>query len=233
MQRASIGALCTCLALGLATLVGVGCAEGTDPDAVGESELLNLPFEAGDEKGLVLPPSAPPANDASADATTDAATKADGGTEAGTDAGPPTNTCPTTNTCAAATNLGQVNGDSGQDVQTAQGTGSQWFTVRVNEDDHDIFGVAQEIRVELQSPVGTNFDLYVYRAAGSSGQECSAVTASSVSTGGFDTVSNSWGESSLSNGNDDSRTVTIEVRHVSGTCTTTAPWTLTVRGDVL
>ena len=47
------------LALGVAALVG--CANGTDPDGFQESELLNLPFEAGDENSIVLPPPSKPA----------------------------------------------------------------------------------------------------------------------------------------------------------------------------
>jgi hypothetical protein len=141
--------------------------------------------------------------------------------------------CTSPNTCAAATDLASVSGDTGAGTKTFQGSTSQWFKVRVTEDDSDVFGTELQMRAELQSPAGTNFDLYVYRAGGGSGQECSAVTTSSTSAAGFDSASTSWGEGTISNGNDDGRTITVEVRHVSGTCAAASKWTLTVRGNTL
>ena len=48
----------------------------------------------------------------------------------------------------------------------------------------------------------------------------------------FDSAHAQWGETgTFSNGADDSRTVTVEVRWVSGTCSPTAKWSLTVRGN--
>lgn len=115
-------------------------------------------------------------------------------------------------------------------MKTAQGSGSQWFKVRVSEDDSDVFGVSLLMKAELTSPPGTNFDVFLYLAGGTSGQSCSGVSQSSTSTGP-DTAKLEWGEGTISNGSDDDRTVTVEVRWVSGTCSPTAKWSLTVRGN--
>ena len=220
------------MSLGLAAIVG--CAVGTDPGGVSEAELLNLPREAGDENSIVLPPPSKPSGDSGAGpGTPDAAALPDA--DVAPDAGPgPTVSCASPNTCPAATDLGSVSGDTGADVKTFQGSGSQWLKIRVTENDHQPFGVEMHMKAELQSPTGTNFDLFVYRAGSGTGEECAAVTVSSASAGGFDTASTNWGESGLlSNAGSDDRTITIEVRHVSGTCAPAAPWTLTVRGDML
>ena len=223
------------MSLGVAALVG--CAVGTDPDGIGtESDLTKVTVEAGDENSVVLPPPSKPDAGAGEDTGTgdpDAGTKADAAPDGGGNDGGTTATCASPNTCPAATDLGSVSGDTGADTKTFQGSGSQWFKVRVTENDSNLFGVELQMRAELQSPAGTNFDLFVYRAGGGSGQECSAVTTSSTSTGGFDSASTSWGEGTLSNGSNDDRTVTVEVRHVSGTCAAASKWTLTVRGDTL
>lgn len=223
------------ISLGVAALVG--CAVGTSPDgATGESGLTNLASEAGDENSVRLPSPSPPGEDAGADSggTGDAGAKADAAPDSGApDSGTGGGVCTSPNICTGATDLGSASGDTGADTKTAQGSGSQWFKVRVTENDNGIFGVPERIKVDLQSPTGTNFDLFVYVAGGLNGQECSAVTTSSTSTGGYDTASTSWGESAsgFSNGVDDSRTVTVEVRHISGTCAPTAKWTLTFHGN--
>ena len=45
---------------------------------------------------------------------------------------------------------------------------------------------------------------------------------------GLDVALTNWDEQK---GDDDSRWVTVEVRHVSGTCQPSAPWTLTLSGN--
>jgi hypothetical protein len=230
----------------------VGCAVGSDPETEGTSELATLPVEAGkgdDEASVKLPPKTKSDDDAGNEddggrggggggggGGMDAG-GGGGGKDAGTDAGGGGGgggggaACASPNTCAGATDLGSISGDTGADTKTAQGSGSQWFKVRVTEDDSSIFAVPLIAKAELTSPPGTNFDVYVYVAGSSSGQECSAVSASSTTTG-FDSAKVEFGESgTFSNGVDDSRTVTVEVRWVSGACSPGAKWSLTVRGD--
>jgi hypothetical protein len=231
MHRAS---LWSGLIVSLGVAAVVGCATGTDADGVGEADLLNLPLEAGDENSVVLPPPSNPDSGAGEDTgtgdpdggTTDAAT--DSGTDSGT-----TVSCASPNVCLTATDLGTISGDTGAGTKTFQGSGSQWFKFRVTEDYHGLDGVEQEVRAELQSPTGTDFNLFLYVPGSSTGQECSAVSASSTTTGGFDSTSKDWGETGLFSGGDDDRTVTVEVRHVSGACAPAAKWTLTVRGNTL
>jgi hypothetical protein len=130
-----------------------------------------------------------------------------------------------------AADLGSVSGDTGSDVKTASGTGSKWFTVRVTEDDSSAFAAKLWMKATLNSPAGSNYDLYVY-VPGSDTRECSAVTKSSTLTSTTDTAGVEFGEGgTFSNGSDDDRTVTVEVRHVSGPCGPTAQWNLTINGN--
>jgi hypothetical protein len=235
MQRPSLG-------WGLLGVLGltaaIGCAVGTDPGDVSQSELLTLPAEAGDENSVILRPSTPPSPDSGAASGDDASTTADAGTQpdAGADAGGGggggTVSCASPNTCAAAVDLGAVSGDTGADTQSAQGTGSQWFKIRVTEDDSGVFAWPLNLRADLSAPSGANFDVYLYVASNVGNQECSAVSASSTNPTTFDTANVEFGESgTFSNGSQDDRTVTVEVRWVSGTCAPGAKWSLTVRGN--
>ncbi|GAC1549640.1 MAG: hypothetical protein NVS3B10_12920 [Polyangiales bacterium] len=231
-------------AFGLAALIG--CAVGSDPGA-DVSQLDSLSAEAGpavDSAATTLPPSnarsvddmtADDAGDAGGGGATDASTGTDaavGMDSGGGGGGGGTTSCTSPNTCAGATDLGSISGDTGADTKTATGSGSQWFKIRVNENDNGITGVPMHAKAELVSPLGTNFDLFLYLAGGSSGQECSAVKSSSTNASGPDTTTAEWGETGLfSNGVDDSRTVSVEVRWISGPCSAASKWTLTVTGD--
>ncbi len=242
MQRtaigwAAIGTLGVCLSAAL-----IGCAVGADPEGVGEAQLASLPVEAGDENSVVLPAKSPPpeedagggADDSGGGGTDSGGVKdsGTGGTDAGVDSGGGgTTSCASPNACTGATDLGTISGDTGSGVKTAQGSGSQWFKIRVTEDDSSVFGLSLLAKAELTSPPGTNFDVYVYVAGSSSGQECSTVKAQSNSTGTSDSATASWGEGTISNGSSDDRNVTVEVRWVSGTCAPAAKWTLNVRGN--
>lgn len=233
-------------ALGLTALIG--CAVGSDPGA-DISQLDSLPAEAGPpavDSGstTVLPPSTPRSGDETPDAaapaddsgggggTTDAGTGTDAAVGVDSGGGGGTTSCASPNACLSATDLGSISGDTGADVKTATGTGSQWFKVRVTEDDSSISPVALLAKAELVSPPGTNFDVFLYLAGGTSGQECSAVKASSTNASGLDSTTAQWGESGIfSNGSDDTRNLSIEVRWISGPCSVASPWTLTIRGD--
>lgn len=146
---------------------------------------------------------------------------------------PATATCNSGITCAQAMNIGQVDADQNSDTKTAMGYESAWFSVRANEGDSSVIAAGMKLTINLTSPAGENFDLYAYMNTGTDVVECSTVSGQSTSTTGTDQVQLRWGESgTFSNGNDDSRTVSIEVRPVSGTCSASNQFTLVVYGDL-
>lgn len=158
----------------------------------------------------------------------------DGGASDGGDAGDGGAgiSCAVTNTCAGGRAIGTVSGDTGSTTASGAGATSEWLTVRVTEDDSSVFGTKLKAKVTLTSPPGTNFDLFLYVNTGSDTRECTSVTAQSTQPAGVaDTASLSWGEGAVSNGSDDSRTVSIEVRNVSGACDPNATWSVQVHGN--
>ncbi len=142
-----------------------------------------------------------------------------------------TSSCTPENTCATATDLGTVDGDGVAVTRTGTGTTSAWFSVRVHESDLQFVGTQQRVTVGLASPPGSNYDLFLYENAATDLRECATLTGSSTNASSSDSASLSWGEGTLSNAADDSRTVSIEVRFVSGSCGPFLPWSLTVTGN--
>ena len=141
--------------------------------------------------------------------------------------------CTSTSTCATATPLGAISGDTGNAMVMASGYQAAWYQVRVTENDSGVFGVPMNVTAQLTSPAGTNYDLYLYVNAGSDVVECTTPTAMSMNTGTTDQAHLTWGETgTFANGSDDSRTVSIEVRPVSGPCTPGATYQLVVTGDL-
>jgi hypothetical protein len=227
------------VALVAAAQIGCG-AEGVE-DEMTSSDLASTPIEAGPGEGesVTLPPSNPPKEQPKEETDAgsgDAGTGGDagntgGGNTGGGNTGGTGVSCTAPNTCMGATNLGMVSGDEGADTQSATGTGSKWFTVRVTEDDSSTFGTKLQMKATLTSPPGSNYDLYVY-VPGSDTRECSTVSKSSTSSASTDTAGVEFGEGgTFSNGSSDDRTVTVEVRHVSGTCSASDQWTLTINGN--
>ncbi|HOD23394.1 MAG TPA: hypothetical protein PKK83_13940 [Polyangiaceae bacterium] len=112
------------------------------------------------------------------------------------------------------------------------GATSEWLRVRVLEANESVVGQKLKVTITLQPANQTNFDLFVFVNKGSDVIECSDLAGSSMETlSKPDTVSVSWGEGSVANGDDDHRWVSIEVRHKTGECDTTKKWTLTVKGN--
>ena len=133
--------------------------------------------------------------------------------------------------CTGARDLGRVSGDNNADTLSAQGTLSEWVSVRVTEDS-TVLGASLRATFSLVSPPGSNFDLFVYYDPFKDAVVCSPPTSKSTQQAGIsDTVSIIWGEGGIPNGSDDSRTVNVEVRHVSGPCGGLAKWTLVVQGN--
>lgn len=61
--------------------------------------------------------------------------------------------------CLAATNLGQLSGDTGSTVLAAGSYNEKWYLFRVTEDDLAA-SAPLKIRISLAVPVGVDFDLY-------------------------------------------------------------------------
>lgn len=145
----------------------------------------------------------------------------------GGDAGP--GACASPNRCQTAEELDEMSGDTGGGQVTLAGTTSKWFKIPIT-DEVDAPGGDIKARFELQSPAGTNFDLFVYVADDASNQNCSAPTTKSEKPAGqLDTASVKWGDTPIVN-ND--RLVTVEVRHVSGACAQGTRWQLQILGNV-
>ena len=141
--------------------------------------------------------------------------------------------CSTTATCMAPTmTLTSVSGDTGAGTATASGYQSAWFQVRVTEDDSGPFGVSMTMTATLTSPAATNYDLYLYINTGSDVLSCTTPTGAATKNGAVQSQKLTWGESgTFSNGNDDGRTVVVEVRAPATGCAPAATWQLNVQGD--
>jgi len=144
-------------------------------------------------------------------------------------------TCTSPNACSSAQDLGSVSGDTGAGTVTQKGTGSKWFKVRVTEDDSSVIGTSLTLKVSLAMPGNADYDLYAYVHTGSDVSPCGmspAKKADAGGTGANEQLKLDWGEGTIANGNDDSRTVVIEVRYKSGACDSTAQWQLIAAGNV-
>jgi hypothetical protein len=139
--------------------------------------------------------------------------------------------CATTDTCQAAMTLGAVSGDTGAQTLMASGFKAAWLRVRVTEDDSGVFGVPLSVSIRLTSPANVNFDVFAYLNAGNDVVECTTPLAQHITNNG--TIIPLWGETgTFSNGNDDSRSVSIEVRPTAGAnCSASAMWQLQFIGN--
>jgi hypothetical protein len=140
--------------------------------------------------------------------------------------------CTSSDTCAGATSLGSVSGDTGSQKLTASGTRAAWFRVRVTENDTGIGGVPEQLRVTLTSPASADFGVFVYVNTGSDVVECSTTVGTTTTNGKVEQTHAEWGETgTFANGSDDSRDVSIEIRPVSGTCGPDQMWQLSLQGN--
>jgi hypothetical protein len=209
------------------------CAANGAGDATGDDAAPSDPDDAGVEAVPdahaassfdVAPLDTGPGFDATPGASGDSG--GGGGSTAG---------CAYPNDCQGAANVQSISGDTGSDTRTVSGYTSKWLQILVTEDDHSPIGRKLHIAATLTSPPGLNFDLYLYvdeggtptsRACGPTPNESSTNPA-----GQPDTVSHRWGEGAIANNSDDSRIVSLEVRHVDGACDPNAKWTLTITGN--
>lgn len=136
------------------------------------------------------------------------------------------------NTCETARAIGTIAGDVGSPSVTAQGSCSEWLSVRVTEDSSSALGVAMRAKLSL-TPAGGDFDLYALFDPVRDVRACTAPYASSFAPGtAVETISLTWGEGSVANGSDDGRTIGIAVLKAGGVCGPDAgTWTLVVEGN--
>ncbi|MFO0677432.1 MAG: hypothetical protein U0169_12935 [Polyangiaceae bacterium] len=223
----------------------VGCAVGSDGTGLFVEDEDGGDFDGGDagRSPFETPVDAGGKKDGSSDGAStdggsldagpgDAAKDASG--DAKTDATPDSGaTCRAANLCASAEAMGKVSGDLGNDTKSASGTGSKWFTIDVTEDSISLLDLSA--RIQLVAPSGSNYDLFVYAGReldDGGGQECSVVSdQSTLPAGQSDVVNFAQPDTTGLFGFDNSRTLSIEVRHVSGPCdAASAPWQLTIDG---
>jgi hypothetical protein len=214
----------------LLVCLSISCAVGvndTDPPVYGNGEDAAAPPVKRDSGSGTKPDSGNPlvGNDAGKPQS-DGGAASDGGAtaDAGVDAGGTIN-CAATSTCATANASGSVSGDKASAPVVVTGDRSAWVLVRVSEDSSSAFGVPLSLRATLASPVGANYDLYMYEDAPT---QCTTATKQSVMTSGSDVINTSFGEMGVfSNNSDDDKDIYLEVRQVSGT-----NWTLTFEGNL-
>ncbi len=121
-------------------------------------------------------------------------------------------------------NLGSVSGDTGSDVLSDSWYNEEFRRFTITEDNNQI--VYLSATIQLDSPPGTDFDLYVYCLS------CGGTLAGSSTNGGLsghsDTVTvrrdDTWGVA-------DDFKVIVEVRHVDSTVC--AYWNLTITGNAV
>ncbi|MBX3264330.1 MAG: hypothetical protein KF782_31955 [Labilithrix sp.] len=136
------------------------------------------------------------------------------------------------NTCETARDIGALSGDKGSGTLTATGSCSEWLSLRVTEDDSSALGAAMKVRLTL-TPSGADFDLFAFVDATRDRVVCDAPTASSTKSGtSVEEIPLTWGEGTIANGNDDSRTVGVAVVRAGSPCAADAgSYTLLVEGN--
>lgn len=165
-----------------------------------------------------------------------AATPADAPAPPSVDAPPPIDAmvdlCPSGITCQAASLLGSVSGDLGSDRLMTSGYQSTWIHVRVTENYSGLAGIALSLSATLTPPPGVQFGIFLYLNESQDLLECATQVGATTMNGTATTVEPIWGETSGdSNGQNDSRTVAIEIRHLSGTCAPDQMWQLQIVGN--
>jgi hypothetical protein len=124
------------------------------------------------------------------------------------------------NTCETARDIGKISGDQSNGVLDTSGTCSEWLSFRATEDSNSTRGTPMKVTITV-TPKGGDFDLYVYLDAIRDARSCSAPYSSSFLAGPqVETIALTWGEGSVANADDDTRTVGIAVIRTGGPCGT-------------
>lgn len=191
-----------------------GDEKSDDPtDAEGEGEVG--PVESSSEG-------------APGDSSSEGESSSDDGSSSEEGGEPPS--CPQEATCATATVIGAVSGDEDSEPIELSGAEPTWVTFQVTEDNDAVSGEAVSFSAFLDSPAGSDFDLFVYRGPSNGTTGCGGTAGQSTSVGSEDVVHMSWGEGGVANGGDDRAWVAVEIRPKAD-CDGVAEWTLTIVGD--
>lgn len=136
-----------------------------------------------------------------------------------------------TNTCQTARGMGTVSGDTGATAVSTTGKCSEWISFRATEDNSGALGVPMKAKVTL-TMTGHDFDLFVYFNPNKDVLSCASAFAVSQTRGTVDEVlSLQWGEGTVANGSDDSRTIALQVQSAEGPCPAGSSWSLTANGN--
>ena len=212
--------LSTTLLVALLSTLGAACAAPTDSKSGkasdGTTEEGNLSSEEGDGEG----------------SGSDGSSSASSTPTAPAEAAPPATTTPATTTpettCTAPRDGGTMAGDQAGTPLTLTGTCADWIRVRVTEASSSFSGEEMKITATLTSPAGEDFDLLGYVNVASDVVECATPKARSESTAA-DALTLTWGEDgTFSNGDEDGRTVMLQVKRKSGTGCSASPWSLRI-----
>jgi hypothetical protein len=147
------------------------------------------------------------------------------------DAAPAASDCASSDRCLTALTLGMVSGDTGHQVLSAHGSRAAWLRVRVTEDDDSFEGIPLHVLARLTPPPGADFDVVLYANPDADIVECTTPIGTPSASGNVKLVRASWGEDVVSDGESDSRDVSIEIRPRSGSCASGAEWQLALEGD--
>lgn len=210
-------------ALGVATLTVFFACSSEAP----------LQGDSYEPKGTL--PTAPPTERSLDAATTCADAACDAGSDAATIPVPTTDgsTAPS-NTCETARDIGTVSGDTLTPGLSAQGSCAEWLSFRATENDDGVFGEPMKLKVTLGSPPADDFNLYAFVNPDKDVVVCSGAFAASEQRGNgvSESVELTWGEGTLANGSDESRTVGLLVFHPNGPCTGGGTWRIAVDGHL-
>lgn len=140
--------------------------------------------------------------------------------------------CASAATCIAAPLLGTVSGDTGQQMLIGHGSGSAWFHVRVTENDTaSVSGHALRVSAQLTSPTASWFAVTLYVDPTRDALDCATRAGTAITDGEPALARASWGEQTVANGADDSRTIAVEIQPLAADCAPDATWMLTITGN--
>jgi len=129
------------------------------------------------------------------------------------------------NTCLTGEVLSTIAGDDGNDVSMAQGVGSKWLKIFVEESVSSLIDYPPlSFTATLQSPGGATYGLYVY-VGDDGGIDCNATPL--VGGGSPPSVHSEWSDTPAV---DDGTWLAVEVRYLSGS-NCQSLWTLTIQGN--